>query len=172
MKANMKNPFARYEKAADARADPLRCHSFACIVILAAAIFSGCSAKPTDAVLTSKDCWIDTINGKADNLVPVERGTLEISGWAADNTSGRAPEKRVIQVLDARGNLAIAQIAQERSERMDVANTLGQPGYKGAGFKVVIAGNALGPGQYGLSIAMFRDGATVLCASSKQIVVK
>ena len=53
----------------------------ASLAILAGAILAGCSAKPDDALLVSKDCWVDTINGKADNLVQVERGPLEISGW-------------------------------------------------------------------------------------------
>ena len=144
----------------------------ASVAILVGAILAGCPAKPDGALLVSKDCWIDTINGKADNLVEVERGPLEISGWAADSTSASAPEKRIIQILDTKGNLAVAQLAQERSERMDVANALNQPGYKGAGFKVAMAGTTLAPGGYGLSIAMFRPGAMVICTSSKQIVVK
>lgn len=150
----------------------LACPRAAVTALLVGVIVAACTGKPDVPLLVSKACWIDTINGKVENLVQVEPGPLHISGWAADSTNGSATDKLVIQVPGAKGNLFLAQAAQQRSERMDVANVLGQPGYKGAGFNVVMAGSTLDPGEYGLSAAIYRPDAAAICASLKRIIVK
>ena len=143
------------------------------LILAASLALAGCNDKPDPALLATTACWIDSINGKGDEMVVVERnGRIELSGWAADSSSGTAPEKRVLQLLDPRGNIVLAQMAGERSERADVAELLKQPGYKGAGFKGAFPAAPANPGEYGLSIAMFRAGAGVLCLSGKRVAIR
>lgn len=144
------------------------------LCLFTGACIAACSGKPADAVLISKDCWVDSINGQNSNIVQVRQEPLTIIGWAADSTTGRAPEKLALQILDKTGNVVYIYPIEKRSARPDVASVYKQPGYHKSGFDVVINSTKvdLMAGEYGVSIAMRRDSAVVVCESTKKILIK
>ncbi len=142
--------------------------------LVAGMSLTACSGKPADAVLMSKHCWIETINGQGGNSVQATQGPLTIGGWAADSTTGRVPEIMALQMLDTKGNAVSIYPIEKRLARPDVALVLKQPGYDKSGFDVVINSTKadLLAGEYGVSIAMRRDSAVIVCESTKKILIK
>lgn len=137
-------------------------------------LISGCSGQAVGPVLVSKHCWIESINGQGVDSVQVTPGEVKVGGWAADSTTGQVPEKIALQLLDSKGNAILVTPVQKRLDRPDVAAVLKETSYKASGFEVVM--NAADPsirsGVYGLSIAMRRDKADIVCMSTKTVTIQ
>jgi hypothetical protein len=146
------------------------------VAVASLTLLHGCSGTSTPpqqkAVLVSKECWIDGINGDPATTVRLPPGDISIGGWAVDITSGTAPEIVTVQLLDAKGDSFVMQKSDKPISRLDVAQVKNQPAFEKSGFAVVINGKGLLPGEYGLSLAMHRPGADLVCPSSKRLVIK
>lgn len=142
------------------------------VFAVAGCLLAGCGNDASDAVLISRHCWVDTINSVLTDDITVERGSVKFTGWAADSSSGSTPEKAYLQLLNSRGNLVSTHFIAKRYERPDVVEVNKQPGYSKSGFEISIDLANTQPGTYGVSIAMKRDGASLVCESSKKITLK
>jgi hypothetical protein len=131
----------------------------------------GCEDKVANAVLISRHCWIDSVNGAQTEEVGVPRGPLKIMGWSADSTSGDTPVKATLQLLSPQGNIVSAHAIDTRIERPDVVEVQKQVGYAKSGFLITIDLTKTPPGTYAMSLAMQRDGASIVCESSKKITL-
>lgn len=163
-------PCLRHPKTWDVPRAPARLRVLPCL--LAAVMLVGCGDKPADAVLISRHCWIDSVNAAATEEISVDRGPLKITGWVADSTSGVAPEKANLQLLNTKGNIVSSHLIVTRIERPDVVEVNKQPGYAKSGFEITVDLTKTPPANYALSLAMQREGASLVCESSKKIVLK
>ncbi|WP_283183773.1 hypothetical protein [Pseudomonas svalbardensis] len=142
------------------------------VSVLAVAGMQGCSDKADSKnLVVSNDCWIDAINENTNSIVAVKPGSLSLRGWAADSSTGTAPKEMGVYIVDNKGAKVLFK-TDKRVLRTDVAAEKKQPKYEMSGFDFLADAGSLAVGEYTLSVVMYRDGATVACATPTKLVVK
>ncbi|MBD9599164.1 hypothetical protein IB252_04840 [Pseudomonas sp. PDM10] len=121
--------------------------------------------------VVSTDCWLDAINGDRADSVRSSPGTISFGGWAADSTTNTVPVDMAIKLIDSSGKSSLFS-ASKRLSRPDVVSVTNKTGYLMSGYDFKANGASLAPGEYGISIEMYRDKSNVSCAISKKLVVK
>lgn len=141
------------------------------VSVLALASMQGCSDKADNNVqVVSTDCWIDAVNDNATSPVKVNADVFSVRGWAADSSTGTAPKEMGVYITDSKGNKVIFK-TDKRISRADVATARKQPKYEMSGFDIKVDGSSLPVGEHSLSLVMYRDGATVACATPMKLLI-
>lgn len=127
-------------------------------------------AAPKNHVV-STDCWLGAINGDRADSVRSSPGPISFGGWAADSTTNTAPVGMAIKLTDSSGKSSLFS-APKRLSRADIVSVANKTGYLMSGYDFKANGASLAPGEYGISIDMYRDKTIVSCAIAKKLVVK
>jgi len=100
---------------------------------------------------------VDYINGAPpQQLPPIRAGTpLRVSGWAVDDLA-RAPAEGVIVFIDDTPGTA----ARYGLDRPDVAQVLGNPGYRNSGFAAEVPTSSLTAGRHSIGLRVFNAAGT------------
>lgn len=131
----------------------------------------GCSdSADNKKSVVSNDCWIDSVNDKSSSVVEVKSGIISFKGWAADSTTGTAPKEMGVYIADSSGSNVLFK-TDKRVLRADVATAKKQPKYEMSGFDISADAGSLTAGEHTLSLVMYRDGATVTCATPTKLIV-
>jgi len=140
------------------------------VVTLLSLVACSDDAGPKSHVV-STDCWLGAINGDRTDTVRSAPGPISFGGWAADSTTNTAPAEMAIKLTDSSGGSSLFS-APKRLNRPDIVSVTNKNGYLMSGYDFTANGASLVPGDYGISIEMYRDKAIVSCGVSKKLIIK
>jgi hypothetical protein len=140
------------------------------LIVLAMLSLVACTDEKSNKI-TSTDCWVGYINGERGDAVRSAPGIIGFGGWAADSTTGSAPENMAVKLTDSSGKSYLFN-APQRVSRPDVVESTKKSGYLMSGFDFGVNGTSLVKGEYGISIEMYPEKKVVSCAIAKKLTIE
>lgn len=143
--------------------------TLSCIVGL-----SGCDdSQKNDKVshYSSDKCFVDSIDGKSDTSVYVNRQMVEFTGWAIDISKGSAPEQLTLRLTGMQGTPARFS-APIYIDRPDLVTAYNNPKLLRSGFVFKADLSSLPPGGYGMILEIPNGRSLLVCQVKKTLVVQ
>ena len=130
---------------------------------------TGCSDETSKLIISANDyCGI---NGPVAGSDFDRKTELKPWGWAFDLSTGKIPEKIVMQIISDDNKNGITSVLT-RSSRPDVAKSFGKPEVDRAGFEGKIDVSTLAAGAYQISVVQYSPDRIYICKGPSKIVLK
>lgn len=147
--------------------------SAASFMAMAAVFLSGCNdnaENKTVAAYATDKCSVDNINGKADAIVYVKPGRVEINGWAFDDAKQVIAQDLQIYLIGAQGKSLTVE-DPVRIQRPDVAKAYNNKELTNSGFNFIVDTSSFVPGAYGITLKIPKGNTLSVCQSKKSVVI-
>lgn len=143
--------------------------TLSCIVAL-----SGCDDSQKNDKIThysSDKCFVDSIDGKPDNSIYVNRQVVDFAGWAIDISKNTAPEQLTLRLTGIQG--APARFSSPvYIDRPDLVKVYNNPKLLRSGFVFKADLSSLPPGGYGIILEIPNGRSLLVCQVKKTLVVQ
>jgi hypothetical protein len=129
---------------------------------------------PDSQLQLSVDCNIESINelpGSNRAQEVAANAPIRIKGWSVDRRMKSSPKALYLRVVES-GKVPIHFAISTRQARGDVASLLNLPvEFLLSGFEVVVLPNALGQGDYALSLIQVASESSYYCSNGRTLSV-